>query len=139
MGSNPTDDLLMTMWQFESQLSEEQRKLMEAQFLKDLYRTLGILDKCADSTIDRLIRFTPLGRALSMQGALGNEDERHSKSGSTLTCKVAFTFQSLRLIALSLSFSVIPNTKSGQQTSTPADMDINKPGMSFVPPPGLSY
>ena len=121
MGNNPTDDLLMTMWHFGQQYLSPQRKEMEINFMKDLYRTLGFLDKCADPNTDRVLRFPPLGRALSMQGALGCQSEKSTRW--SLTSKVAFTLQSLRLIALGLSFAII--LKPGQTTT---DLDINKPG-----------
>ena len=125
MGNNPTDDLLMTMWHLGLHFSDLQRKQMEVMFMKDLYRTLNFVERCAESNMDRLIRFLPLGRALSMQGALGLQNNKTPKW--SLTSKVAFTLQSLRLIALSLSFALSP--KSGQApTGGNAELEINRPG-----------
>lgn len=127
MGNNPTDDLLMTMWHFGQQYPENQRKHMEINFMKDLYRTLGISERFTDGNMDRLIRFTPLGRALSMQGALGYQRTRSTRW--SLTSKVAFTLQSLRLIALSLSFALLPRSSQAPN----AELEINKPGKACKP------
>jgi hypothetical protein len=127
MGNNPTDDLLMTMWYFEQQIPEEQQLRMQQRFMRDLYTTLQIADKCADNSVDKLIKFPLLGRALSMQAALGYQGEHNIRPGWSLTSKTAFTFQSLRLIALSLSFAFTPTGPPNQAGHQ--ERDINKPGM----------
>ena len=122
MGNNPTDDLLMTMWHFGQQYPMAQRKQMDVQFMRDIYRTLNFVDKCTETNMERLVRFTPLSRALSMQGALGYQSDRSIRW--SLTSKVAFTLQSLRLIALSLSFALSPKTPAGGSQ----ELEINRPG-----------
>ena len=125
VSSPPTDDLLMTMWEFERQLTEEQRKIMECQFMKDLYQVLQITEKCTDSNIDAYIKLPALGKTASMQASLSVRVITGGGLQWTRSGKIALTIQSLRIIALSLSFSRA-NLQKGQ------DIDLHRPGMLLL-------
>ena len=124
MGNNPTDDLLMTMWYFEQQFPIDQRRQIEENFMRDLYKTLEFHKKCTETSMEILVRYTPLGRALSMQGALGYQRDKSTRW--SMTSKVAFTLQSLRLIAITLAFA--PGKSGPSPQGGPPDFDMNKPG-----------
>ena len=122
MGSNTNDDLLMALTKFMDSLTDEQRKLIQAQFLKDLYRNLGVNDKITDGTVEKLLRYAFFGRCLSFQAALGYHGEKASR---TLTSKTAWLLLSVRNAALSYAFVLV---SKGPHAPSGGEIDINKPG-----------
>ena len=126
LGSNTNDDVLMVMAKFMDSLTEEHRSFMGTQYLKDLYRNLGVTDKITDGqVVDKLMRYALFGRCLSFQAAIGYLGE---KGGRTLTSKTAWLLMSIRNVALSYAFVLV---SKGPHAAAGGDTDINKPGQSI--------
>lgn len=122
-GGVQVDDLIMIMSEFVQQLSGDQRKMFKEQFMKDLYQTFQVTERCIDTNVDGLIKFAGLGKAVGMQSALGLRSTGNGKLRYTRPGRIALTIQSLRIIALSLSYSVA-NLQKGQE------IDFHRPGMT---------
>ena len=123
MGNSTNDDLIMILYHFLLQLPKDQRRQVEQQCLRDSYKALQAVAVLVDAVIDKIIRFPPLVRCLSLQAALGYHGE---KRGRSLGSKVASILMNMRFIAVSFGFALMvkpnPNVPGG------AELDINRPG-----------
>ena len=123
MGNSTNDDLIMVLYRFLQQLPNDHRRQIEQQCLKDSYKALHAIGLLVDATPDKIIRFPPFARCLSLQAALGYHGEKKNRS---LGSKVATVVMNLRFIAVSFGFALMakpnPNVPGG------AELDINRPG-----------
>ena len=124
--NNNNDDLLLTMQDYMNRLPNDeslaQRHKTEQDFLRDLYRTLGVnLNQSTDPQSDKLLRNPMLQRCLSLQAALGNRSDKEPRS---VISKVAWVMMNLRMIALTFAFAF---AKSGNAPE--GGSELSKPGM----------
>lgn len=124
-GNINNDDLLMTINTFMRQLTSDKKpeskaqcKIMEANLLTEMYKTLKINpDRSLDAQHEKLLRYPIIQRCFSLQAALGYRVISKKRS---LPSKLAWTLLNLRMIALSFAFAFLKT--SG------AEMDLSSPG-----------
>ena len=123
MTSN-SDDLLLVMQLFMRQLASEAAidsqavvTKLEEDFLRELYKALGVNLDYALVDHQRLLRHPLIQKCFSMQAALSFRGETEKKS---LTSKIAIALSNLRMISMMFQFAFAPRN--------PGEAEINKPG-----------
>ena len=132
MGNSTNDDLIMVLYRFLLQLPNDHRQQLEQQCLKESYKALQAVGVLVDATPEKIMRFPPFARCLSLQAALGYYGEKTDRS---LGSKVATILMNMRFIAASFGFALA--AKPNSNVPGGVELDINRPGI--YSPQGLSF